>query len=192
MPKVVYVTGAPAAGKSSTLRKLAEDVPALKVWEYGARLTEHLRERSADVENQADLRSQSASIVKPSDVAEVDQILLYFVELHRTDYNILIDSHPETKEEYGYRITPFSLDQFTRLAPDEIWLFYVSPDETRRRISLDAAGRPLVTEEEARMHTALQSSVAATYGMAIGRPVYLFDTAGSQEQLAYRLRQRLQ
>ena len=42
MPKVIYLTGAPASGKSSTTRMLADRVPGLRVWEYGARLTEHV------------------------------------------------------------------------------------------------------------------------------------------------------
>ena len=50
----------------------------------------------------------------------------------------------------------------------------------------------MVTEEEARTHTALQSSVAATYGIVGGLPVYLFDTAVSQKELVTLLLARLQ
>jgi adenylate kinase len=191
MPKVIYLTGAPAAGKSSTTRMLAERVPGLLVWEYGARLTEHVMVKSADVSSQDDLRARSAGVVMPEDVVEVDRALLAFVEGNRAGRHVLIDSHPVTKETYGYRITPFSLEQFARLAPDEIWVLYASPEETRRRIAADDGGRPMVSEEEARTHTALQASVAATYGMAVGRPVYLFDTVVPRDELVARLVGRL-
>ena len=191
MPKVVYLTGAPAAGKSSTTRSLVERVPDLLVWEYGARLTAHIMARSTDVSSQDDLRARSAAVVTPQDVDDVDNALLAFVAENRDSCPVLIDSHPVTKEAYGYRITPFSLERFAQLAPDEMWMFYAGPDETRRRIGADSGGRPMVSEEEARMHTALQASVAATYGMSLGRPVYLFDTAAPRNELVDRLVERL-
>jgi adenylate kinase len=191
MPKVIYLTGAPAAGKSSTTRLLFDRVPDMAVWEYGARLTEYCAARSADVTGQHDLRARSAGIITPEDVAEVDRALLAFVDENRLDRHVLIDSHPVTKESYGYRITPFSLEQFAQLRPDEIWVLYANPEETRRRIESDPGGRPLVTEEEARTHTMLQASVAATYGMAIRCPVYMFDTAVPRGELVARLAGRL-
>lgn len=191
MPKVIYVTGAPAAGKSSATRMLAERLPALLIWEYGARLAEKVMAKSANASGQSDLRARSAGVVTPEDVAGLDQGLLAFVEGNRAERHLLIDSHPVTKESYGYRITPFSLEQFIRLRPDEIWVLYASAEETRRRIAADDGGRPMVSEEEARMHTMLQASVAATYGMAVGRPVYLFDTAVPRDELVARLAGRL-
>lgn len=72
MGKVIYLTGAPASGKSSTTRLLATAESTLLVWEYGARLTEYVRARSADVAGQDDLRKHSAAIVTAADVEEVD------------------------------------------------------------------------------------------------------------------------
>jgi adenylate kinase len=156
-----------------------------------ARLTEHIKRRVERAITQNDLRAQSAGMVSPSDVEEVDHALIAFVGENRASLNILIDSHPVTKEAYGYRITPFSLERFGQLAPDEIWVLFASPSETRRRIADDDGGRPMVSEEEARTHTALQASVAATYGMSLGRPVYLFDTAAPRDELLARLAERL-
>jgi len=191
MPKVIYLTGAPAAGKSSMTALLKKRVPKIEIWEYGARLTDHVMARSASVASQNDLRTHSAGVVTPEDVAEVDQALLDFVEANRSVRHLIIDSHAVTKEGYGFRITPFSLDQFGRLSPDEIWVLYASPAETRRRISSDSGGRPMVSDGEAEMHTTLQASVAATYGMSIGCAVYLFDTAAPRDQLVDRLIARL-
>lgn len=191
MPKVIYLTGAPVSGKSSTTSLLAERVGDLLVWEYGARLTAHCAARSLEVTGQHDLRARSGGLITLADVEEVDRDLMAFVAENRPNRHVLIDSHAVTKECHGYRITPFSLDQFSQLRPDEIWVLYADPEETRRRIREDAGGRPLVTEEEARMHTMLQASVAATYGMSIRCPVYMFDTAGPRERLVARLAERL-
>lgn len=191
MKKVIYLTGAPAAGKSSTTKLLIEKLPELLVWEYGARLAEHCAARSASSISQNDLRTSSASIVTPEDVVKVDQDLIEFVNAHRGRKHVLIDSHPVTKENYGYRITAFSFEQLAKLSPNEIWVLFASPEETRRRIQTDPGGRPLVSEEEARMHTTLQASVAATYGVSLHCPVYLFDTAVPRESLISRLVGRL-
>ena len=191
MSKVIYLTGAPAAGKSSTTRLMAERMPGLLVWEYGARLTSYIMAKAADVTGQDDLRALSASVVTPEDVAEVDQALLAFVEKHRATKNVLIDSHPVTKEVYGFRITPFSFRQFEALRPDEIWVLYANPEEALRRIAADAGGRPMVTAEEARSHTLLQASIAATYSASLRCPAYMFDTATPRDELVDRLIDRL-
>ena len=81
--------------------------------------------------------------------------------------------------------------RFGDFAPDEIWVLFATPGETRRRIGNDSGGRPLITEEEARLHTALQASVAATYGIISAAPVYLFDTDLPREELITRLKGRL-
>ncbi|WP_237478586.1 AAA family ATPase [Lichenibacterium dinghuense] len=191
MAKVIYLTGAPASGKSSTTRLLAERVPDLLVWEYGARLTEHVRTRSAAVNDQTDLRSRSAEVVTPDDVVEVDRGLLAFVRAHRGERSILIDSHPVTKEAYGFRITAFPQDRIVELAPDEIWVLHADPLETRRRIGVDAGGRPMVSVEDARRHADLQAAVAATYGVLVGCPVHVFDAAVPRDDLVARLAGRL-
>lgn len=191
MTKVIYLTGAPASGKSSTTQMLRERVTDLQIWEYGARLTKYCLARSAAITGQDDLRAQSSAIVTPQDVAEVDLALLAFVDEHRGSRPVLIDSHAVTKESYGFRVTPFSLEQFARLRPDEIWVLYAEPSETRRRISADPGGRPQVSEEQARTHTLLQGSVACTYGMAIGCAVYMFDTAQPRDTLVDLLAERL-
>lgn len=191
LPKVIYLTGAPASGKSSTLRLLLQRRRDIAGWEYGARLTEHLKARSAHLADQNELRTKSATIVTPDDIRDVDRTLMEFVAENRLSRHVIIDSHPVTKEAWGYRITPFSLEDFSRLAPDEIWMLYASPELTVDRIANDPAGRPAVTLEQARTHTSLQGSVAATYGMSLGKPVYLFDSSRDQSELVDQLASRL-
>ena len=189
--KTIYLTGAPAAGKSSTTRLLADNISPLEIWEYGARLTAFIQERSNELEDQDDLRSKSGLIVRPEDIDAVDDELLQFIGVNRSSSHIIIDSHPVTKENYGFRIAAFSLERFRRLNPDEIWMLYTPPEVAIERISRDRGGRPMIDVEQARMHTVLQASVAASYGMATGKPVYLFDSNCSQSELVGQLATRL-
>jgi len=191
MFKTIYLTGAPAAGKSSTVRLLKEAIPSLAVWEYGERLTEYLKARNTGLADQADLRQKSAAVVTPEDVQAVDKLLLGFVETSRDQGHVIIDSHAVTKENYGFRVTAFSSEQLMQLKPDEIWVLYAAPEITLTRISEDPGGRPEVSAEEARMHTFLQASVATSYGIATGKPVYLFDADRSQKELVSDLVKRL-
>ena len=190
MPKVIYLTGAPAAGKSSTSQILAQRAD-IELWEYRARLTEHCKQRSHGIRSQKDLRAKSSILVTPEDVLEVDRLLIEFVTEKRKTQHVIVDSHPVTKEAYGYRVTAFSQEQITRLNPDEIWVLYADPELTRSRIHEDAGGRPMPSEEEARTHTQTQISVATTYGIIVGCPVYIFDTSQPRELLTDSLLARL-
>ena len=189
--KAVYVTGAPASGKSSTMALLNKRIPELSVWEYGARLTDFLQERGALLQDQDELRSRSAGIAQPSDIEALDEQLIKWTEMNRMSGHTVIDSHPVTKENYGFRVTAFCIDKFKQLNPDEVWLFYAAPEVTLDRISRHPAGRPMITLEEARMHSAAQASVACTFGIAAGCPVYMFDTNIDQAKVVDRLAARL-
>jgi adenylate kinase len=77
---VVYLTGAPAAGKSSTAHALKERVQPLEVWEFGDRLRQHLGQTSPTI-SQEDLRRESGRVITPADVATVDrQLIVYAAE----------------------------------------------------------------------------------------------------------------
>lgn len=164
----------------------------MHVWEYGERLTAFLQGRGAALEDQRELRMRSGEFSRPSDIDLLDEDLLRWASEKRLTAHTVIDSHPVTRErEYGFRVTAFSEEKLRRLSPDEIWLFYVSPEVTLRRIELDPAGRPAITVEEARMHSAAQAAVACTFGIVAGCPVYMFDTDTNQHALVERLVGRL-
>lgn len=191
MYPVVYLTGAPAAGKSSVCSALRDRIMGLEVFEYGARLTAHINEAERSSHNQSDLRAQSGRISTVEHVQALDRILMDFVADRRTKGPVVIDSHPVTKEAFGFRITPYSLADFQSLNPTHIWMLYTPAETAVRRIATEAEGRPTISLEEATMHTQLQASVAATYAMALGRSVELFDSsapvANTADELAARL-----
>ncbi|RYC31261.1 AAA family ATPase [Lichenibacterium minor] len=192
MGKVVYVTGAPASGKSTTTGLLAAMVPGIERWEYGARLTDHLRREGIDLADQNQLRRESSKVALAGTIRELDRLLLAFVEDRRGGAHVLIDSHPVTKEDYGFRVTAFSQSDFVRLRPDEIWVLYTTPEVAVSRIRDDPGGRPAIDIETARMHTFLQASVATTYGIIAGCPVHVFDTDRDPDALVRDLAGRLE
>lgn len=172
---VLYLTGAPAAGKSSIGKRLKEVFHPLEIFEYGLELTQYINREKGHKATQNEVRAKSAGIITREDVQAVDNQLLLYVSENRARTNIIIDTHAVTKEHYGFRVTPFSLDQIERLAPTEIVVLYVEPSVSQKRISSDPQGRPLVTLYESSLHTSLQMNVALSYGTKLGVPVYLID-----------------
>lgn len=191
MYPVVYLTGAPAAGKSSVSRALAQRIANLKIFEFGAELTKHINRSEQGSYVQSDLREKSGAISTLEHIAAVDRLLLEFVAANRLVGPVIIDSHPVTKEAFGFRITPYSLSDFASLNPTDIWMLYTPPETAVSRIAANAQGRPTITLEEASMHTHLQASVAATYGMSLGRSVELFNSSIPTDALADELARRL-
>jgi adenylate kinase len=189
--QVIYLTGAPAAGKSSLTRRLRQLVDPIEVWEFGERLTAYLNETRGSDMDQTELRRQSAKAAPPEAIAAVDDMLINFVTSHRAKSHVVIDSHPVTKEHYGYRVTPYSLKRFAELQPTQIWMLYTDPSVALQRIGASPEGRPNISVEEARFHTQMQASVAITYGMSLGLPVHLFDSALDPGELAQQLAERI-
>ena len=178
--EVLYLTGAPASGKSSSMRVLRELFPHVAVFEYGERLTAYVQ-TNHELVQQRDLREHSAAMIRPEDVEAVDEELFCFVEEMRVERPIVVDSHAVTKESFGFRITPFSIEQFARLNPTRIAVLYSPPPVTLERIAANPEGRPSPTEWEAGFHTGLQGALAAAYSIVARTPAYFIDSAKPQE-----------
>ncbi len=176
---VVYLTGTPAAGKSTVAAQLSERIEPLEVFDYGERLLRYVKEKSQKSVTYAELRGDSSTIITPNDVAAVDELLIDWVRERRTHAHLVIDTHAVTKEGYGFRVTPFSFEQVKRLAPSQIIVIFTAPELARDRITQNAAGRRMPSEFEAGFHAALQGSVAVNYGIMLGVPIQFLD--GGQE-----------
>jgi len=181
---VIYLTGAPATGKSTLTRNLGLAFPGLVPFVYSERLRDFLsRKANGPNVDEAEIRRLSASIVSPQDIQDLDSELIELVRSIRGSRSVLIDSHAVTKESYGFRVTAFSTETLMRLDPDVIVCLYASSETILARIHADARGRPTVTAEEASMHTQLQATLAIQYGTILGRPVYMIDSAVSERDL---------
>lgn len=189
MGKVIYVTGAPATGKSTLCATLAAPGSDIRAFCYSERLRDHVgRDIGVDL-NETDIRRESARVVTAKHVEEVDFLLHQEVMLTRTSgTHLLIDSHPVTKESYGFRVTPFPADRLRALEIDTFICLYAAPDVLAQRISNDAQGRPLPSDFELAVHVQLQASVVAQYAVLTGRPCHLVDSNIPRDALIEQIR----
>lgn len=180
---VIYLTGAPATGKSTLSRNLAAKFPALRVFAYSDELRRHLAHRAQSALTEDSIRELSAKVVTSDDIVALDTQLVNRVRTERAEAPFLIDSHPVTKEDYGFRVTAFNVETLRALNPDVIVCLYTSPAVLIERIRSTPMGRPMVREFEAKMHIDLQASVATQYGVLLGKPVYLIDSSIAESDL---------
>ena len=173
---VVYLTGAPATGKSSLTELIASTVTPVRVLTYSKLLDDYISKRQGIPLGENELRKRSAGLITPEDVEAVDGLMLDIINEERTRSHIIIDSHPVTKEAYGYRVTPFSLPMLQAIRPTLIMMLYAEPTVVIDRIKKNSQGRPMITPFEAHFHNDLQASVALIYSINLGMPTYLIDT----------------
>jgi adenylate kinase len=190
--QVVYLTGAPASGKSSLVKYLLKTCEPLKAFIYGEELTKYISSKELKEITQDQIRSSSAQIITREDVTAVDSNLLRFVTDNRNTSNIIIDSHAVTKEKFGFRVTSFTLDQLKQLDPTMICVLYTEASVAIDRIRANHQGRPSITPFEADFHSQLQASVALIYSIQLGIPIYFFDSDKPTETLGDEVLRRLQ
>lgn len=172
---IVYLTGAPAAGKSSVCAELRRRFPTLEVFSYSSELRRVAAQRAGATMTEDDIRRLSGQVIQPEDVVALDRHLVDIATKRRGIGPLVIDSHAVTKEKYGFRVTGFDHSTLRALSPDCIVCLYTSAAIVLSRIEQAPMGRPQVSEFEANMHTQLQGSVAIEYGIVLGRPVYFVD-----------------
>lgn len=177
MGKVIYLTGAPATGKSTLTRRVADFTKGVEVFTYSLELARVTSARIGQL-TQEDMREQSAKIITREDVALVDEKLIErATSFRQRDGFLVIDSHPVTIEEFGFRVTPFTREMLSRLCPDVITCLYADASTLEARIKADAAGRPLPSQAELSRHVDLQCQVAWTYAFESGAALYFLDAS---------------
>lgn len=179
--KLVYLTGIPASGKTCLARRLEQGIKPLYRLDYGQSILEH-KQRSLRNIKYDDLRRKSSSIIHTEDVRELDSLLIGKVNSLRKTTNVLIDSHAATKEEYGFRLIPFTMDILTKISLDAVILLHSSFENITKRIEAKPEGRPLITIHEYHQHTSLQHSLAVLYGVVCNCPIYAVDNNSSLEK----------
>ncbi|MBL8180000.1 MAG: AAA family ATPase [Blastocatellia bacterium] len=182
--EVIYLTGPPASGKSTLVASLETILEPLKTFVYSKVLAEYLSENSSDKYSQDQTREMSARVITHKDIENVDKRLLAFVAENGKKSHLIIDSHAVTKEQYGFRVTPFSLPQLRKLSPTMIFSLYSEPTVNVIRIKKISQGRPQVSEFEAAFHCELQATVDLAYGINIGIPVYFLVSDRRPSDLA--------
>jgi adenylate kinase len=158
---------------------------------YSTMLREHIADRTGVSLDAAAIRQHSAMAVTRDDVTHVDERLIDEVSAIRNSHDIIVDSHPVTKESFGFRVTPFTAEQLVALDPDAIACLYASPDVLYQRMSVDPGGRQPSSLLELELHVQLQCAVSAQYSVATGKSCYLFNTEMQIEVLAQRVAETL-
>lgn len=182
--KVILLTGAPGTGKSTLRRTLGQRISRLRHFDYGELLLRS-KEREGTQLTYEKLREQSAAVITPSDVSNTDDRVIREVTHVRSEAHVIIDSHALTRETYGFRAIPFSLQQLGRLGLDAIIALRCEPGELLRRVESDRGGRRKLTPDLASEIQTLQESLCLVYAVTCGCPSYMIDTTGlSPEQVA--------
>lgn len=96
--KTIYLTGAPASGKTTAACELVKSASDIELWSYGAQLVRYVDEVKNITTTHERLRQQSAAIIAPEDIIEVDKRLVRYVRENRLSKHIIIDSHAVTRE----------------------------------------------------------------------------------------------
>ena len=191
MSNVIYLTGAPATGKSTLTAGMQAAIPELEVFAYSQVLRTYIAHRLAQEHlSEDEIRAKSADIVSREDVKAVDELLMNRVANVRDLKPIVIDSHAVTKESFGFRVTPFELADLRQLNPDVILCLYLDSKAIAERISSNPMGRPMPSLFELDMHCFVQSTLAVQYGVALGKPTYLVDSSIAKDELVRVVLQR--
>lgn len=183
MGKIIYLTGAPATGKSTLTADLVTRAQQVTVFTYSKELARVTSTRVGPV-TQNDMREQSAKLITRGDVGVVDAELVQEARrLKQTDDYLVIDSHPVTIESFGFRVTPFTKEMLQQLAPDVIVCLYADADTLALRIKADAAGRPLPPKSELERHVDLQCQIASIYAIETGASLYFLDASKTRAEV---------
>ncbi|KSH37691.1 ATP-binding protein [Pseudomonas shirazica] len=179
MGRLIYLTGAPATGKSTLTEGLASLPGQVRVFTYSRELARVVSERVGQV-TQDDMREKSAALITRQDVDRVDRELIAVASaLKKEGGNLVVDSHPVTIETFGFRVTPFAKAQLHDLAPDVIVCLYADGQTLSDRIKANPAGRPLPKASELDRHVTLQCEMASLYAFETGAELYFLDAGKS-------------
>lgn len=172
MYQAIFVTGAPAVGKTTLLKELETRVSPVKVVEFGRLIADRLRVRGREVGHD-ELRSQSARIVSPQVVAALDAEIAKEIVDWLAESHVVIASHAVTHEDYGVRVTAFSEKNLAKIPLSAVVVLQAPADVLLARVEADGRGRMWKTLDQARRLQALQTALALTYGVVCGCPVYV-------------------
>lgn len=180
--KVVLITGAAGTGKSTLVKFLLERARPFKRVDYGQLLLEHKAKKAGIQMTYDALRRDSATVITPADVFAVDEWVIGQLPAWRAETNIIIDSHPLTKEAFGYRVTAYSLEQIVRISFDVVIVLVGEPTILAKRIAGKPDGRPAVDSFQAGFQVQLQAAIASLYAIVCARPCFAIDTTDLNEE----------
>lgn len=175
-PKVIYLSGTSAVGKSTITKELNAQIPNLLTFIYGEELTKYIANKTSSDISSEKIRMNFSEIITNEDITNIDNQLIKFINDNRKNCNILIDSHAVIREFYGFRVHPLSISKIQLIKPDYIIVLYAEPNVILNRISIKPEGRPLITEFESQFSTNLQAAVCLLYSIQFDIPIFYIDS----------------
>jgi adenylate kinase len=179
LPFALYLTGAPAVGKSTAAGRLAQTTDA-EFLSYGQILTERL---SGVVGTQEQLRERSAEVIATEQVRVVDEFVRERVAYLSGKRNLVVDSHAVTAEKFGFRAVPYSASMFRDIGFTHIACLFAPAEVVAARIAASPGGRPVLSQDSLDMHAQLQASLALSYAHSSGLPIAFIDAQGAPDEV---------
>jgi adenylate kinase len=180
----VYLTGLATTGEISLAQAVKKRVENVEVLGYSDLLRDHLSARVGPV-RQTLMRQQSSRLVTPEDAAIVDRKLVQLVnEARNAGFHVIVDSHAVTSEEFGFRVTPFSVSLLNELEIDLLVCLYADPDEILERSRDELAGRIALTSYSVSQGLNLQNCLVLMYGLLTGTALHFLNSSMDIERLA--------
>ena len=185
---MIYLTGVPGSGKTTATSYLESIFDHLKVIRYGEVIQEKLEARNEGLEY-SELRNLSSSVVSETDLVEVDQVVYNRVQELRLDNDVIIESHGVTREDYGFRVTPFkSSVDFLQLSIHCVVYISSNSDMILERVAKDGGGRKVVNFDQLELNKRTQESLALIYASSSGCPLYIIENNDSYTSFIDRLK----
>lgn len=176
---LIYLTGAPATGKTTVADYLCATFGA-RAFSYGQALRDHA---SLGGISHEELRDQSSTVVSAELIAELDASLPTILARWREDGPVVIDSHAVTSEAWGLRALPYSIDALRAIGLTHIICLIADGETLFRRIRATPEGRRTDDPWKLEQLNNTQLALAAAYAHTLGIGLFAIDARASRDDV---------
>jgi adenylate kinase len=186
--KVILLTGIPSSGKTTATDYVRTNFENIKVVRYGELLF-RMKEKTHPGIKYEQMRSQSGSILSKEDLAGADDLILKTVIDHKGKFDIIIESHGVTKEDYGFRITPYkNVKKLVNLGVTNVVYISSDSDIIVKRMLGSAKGRKKMNQGQIQQNFRLQETLALVYAVLTGSTFTVIENNSTLTDFKKKLR----
>lgn len=179
---LILLTGVPGSGKTTASSFLMDKVSNLLVLRYGELLYKLKKPKYPNMTYEK-FKNLSAAIITKSDIDKVDSYISSIIKKKRSRYNIIVESHSTTKEDYGFRISPYqSYQTILNLNITAVIYTYSEVNVLMKRLSESAEGRKKVNLSQLMQHIKFQDTLSLIYSSIAGCPLYAIENSRSTNE----------
>lgn len=174
------INGIPASGKTTAVNYLEKNFSQIYVLRFGSLIFQYKKKKFPQLKYE-DLRKKSSSLIGFDDIKTIDNIVIEVTKKHRSSSHVLIESHGVTREDFGFRVTPYThINQIHKLKLHAIVFISCKPTIVYDRINKNAKGRKPISQNEVVQNIRLQECLSMIYSTQAGCPLYVIDNSGSK------------